>query len=280
MNRLTNEDRCRVLACLVEGNSIRSTVRITGIAKRTVSRLMVEVGQACERFADQAMRNLPCQSLQCDELWAFCGAKEKNATPEQKLKGWGDVWTWIAIDPMTKLIPQWFVGDRSAETAYRFMLRLSRRLSNRIQLTTDGLKAYLIAVKAAFPDGIDYAQLIKIYDNPLNVGRYSPGAFAGARKERISGSPFPEVISTSHVERNNLTVRMECRRFTRLTNAFSKKIENHRFACAIHFVHYNFARIHSAHRVTPAMAAGVSDHVWSLSEIIGLLEAEEVLLAA
>lgn len=280
MNRLTNDDRCRVLACLVEGNSIRATVRITGIAKRTVSRLVVELGEACERFADRTMRGLSCQSLQCDELWAFCGAKEKNVTDEQKKMGWGDVWTWIAIDPVTKLIPQWYTGDRSAETAYKFMLRLSRRLANRIQLTTDGLRAYLVAVKAAFPDGIDYAQLVKIYDNPMNVGRYSPGAFAGARKERISGSPFPEVISTSHVERNNLTVRMECRRFTRLTNAFSKKIENHRLACAIHFVHYNFARIHSAHRVTPAMAAGVSDHVWELSEIIGLLEVEEVLLAA
>lgn len=279
MNRLTNEDRCRVLACLVEGNSIRATVRMTGIAKRTVSRLLVEVGEACERFADRTMHGLTCQSLQCDEIWAFVGAKEKNATDEQKREGWGDVWTWVAIDPVTKLIPQWFIGDRSAETAYRFMLRLSRRLANRIQLTTDGLRAYLVAVKAAFPDGIDYAQLVKLYDSPV-TGRYSPAAFIGARKERISGSPFPEVISTSHVERQNLTVRMECRRFTRLTNAFSKSIDNHRLACALHFVHYNFARIHSSLRITPAMAAGVSDHVWELSEIIGLLEAEELQLAA
>ncbi len=280
MNRLSNEDRSRVLACLVEGNSIRATVRITGIAKRTVSRLVVELGEACERFADQAMQNLTCQSLQCDEIWAFVGAKEKNATEEQKRDGWGDAWTWVAIDPVTKLIPQWWIGDRSAESAYRFMLQLSRRLVNRVQLTTDGLRAYLVAVKAAFPDGIDYAQLIKLYDNPASVGRYSPGQFIGARKERISGSPFPEVISTSHVERQNLTVRMECRRFTRLTNAFSKSIDSHRLACAIHFVHYNFARIHSSLRVTPAMAAGITDRVWSLSDIIGLLEQEEVRLAA
>jgi IS1 family transposase len=279
MNRLTNGDRCRVLACLVEGNSIRSTVRITGIAKRTVSRLLIELGQACERFADGAMRNLSCQSIRCDEIWAFVGAKEKNATDEQKRQGWGDVWTYVAIDPVTKLIPQWWIGDRSAESAYRFMLRLSRRLANRVQLTTDGLKAYLIAVKAAFPDGIDYAQLVKLYDSPL-TGRYSPAAFAGSRKEKISGSPFPEVISTSHVERQNLTVRMECRRFTRLTNAFSKSIDNHRLACAIHFVHYNFARMHQSLRCTPAMAAGLSDHVWELAEIVKLLEAEELALAA
>lgn len=280
MNRLTNSDRCRVLACLVEGNSLRATVRITGISKRTVSRLLIELGEACERFADRTMRGLTCQTLQCDEIWAFCGAKERNATPEQKRAGWGDVWTWVAIDPVTKLIPQWFIGDRSAQSAYSFMLSLSRRLANRIQLTTDGHKAYLIAVKAAFPDGIDYAQLIKLCDNPISGGRYSPAVCLGARKEPISGSPFPEVISTSHAERNNLTIRMQMRRFTRLTNAFSKSIVSHRLACAVHFVHYNFARIHQSLRCTPAMAAGLSDRVWELSDIITLLEAEELALAA
>lgn len=282
MNRLTNEDRCRVLACLVEGNSIRSTVRITGIAKRTVSRLLVELGTACERFADRALRGLDCKSLQCDEIWAFCGAKEKNCSPEMKEKGMGDVWTWVAIDPETKLIPAWYVGDRSAQSAYRFMLNLSRRLINRIQLTTDGHKAYLIAVKAAFPDGIDYAQLVKLYDNPnpALVGRYSPALCVGERKERISGSPFPELISTSHAERNNLTIRMQSRRFTRLTNAFSKSVENHRLAVAIHFVHYNFVRIHQTLRCTPAMAAGLTHRVWELADIIRLLEVEEVALAA
>lgn len=280
MNRLTNNDRCRMLACLVEGNSIRATVRITGICKRTVMRFASELGEACERFADRTMRGLDCKSLQCDEIWAFCGAKEKNATPEQKEMGWGDVWTWVAIDPETKLIPQWYIGDRSAESAYRFMLQLSRRLLNRIQLTTDGLRAYLVAVKAAFPDGIDYAQLVKLYDNPVNVGRYSPAVCVGERKERISGSPFPELISTSHAERNNLTIRMQMRRFTRLTNAFSKSVVSHRLACAVHFVHYNFGRIHQSLRVTPAMAAGLTDRVWELSDIVSLLEAEEVLLAA
>lgn len=281
MNRLSNEDRCRVLACLVEGNSIRSTVRITGIAKRTVSRLLVELGEACERFADRTLRGLDCKSLQCDEIWAFCGAKEKNCSPEMKEKGMGDVWTWVAIDPETKLIPAWYVGDRSAQSAYRFMLSVSRRLINRIQLTTDGHKAYLIAVKAAFPDGVDYAQLIKLYGNEIGGEvRYSPALCIGAEKKRISGSPFPELVSTSHAERNNLTIRMQSRRFTRLTNAFSKSVENHRLAVAIHFVHYNFARIHSAIRVTPAMAAGLSDHVWELADIIRLLEVEEVALAA
>lgn len=281
MNRLTNEDRCRVLACLVEGNSIRSTVRITGIAKRTVSRLVVELGEACERFADRALRGLDCKSLQCDEIWAFCGAKEKNCSPEQKENGWGDVWTWIAIDPETKLIPAWYVADRSAESAYKFMLNVSRRLINRIQLTTDGLKAYLVAVKAAFPDGIDYAQLIKLYENPLGAtGRYSPPICVGEQKKRISGSPFPELISTSHAERNNLTIRMQSRRFTRLTNAFSKSVVNHRLSLAIHFVHYNFVRIHQSIRCTPAMAAGVTDRVWELAEMVSLLEKEELALAA
>lgn len=240
MNRLTNEDRCRVLACLVEGNSIRSTVRITGIAKRTVSRLVVELGEACERFADRALRGLDCKSLQCDEIWAFCGAKEKNCSPEQKENGWGDVWTWIAIDPETKLIPAWYVADRSAESAYKFMLNVARRMT----------------------------------------GRYSPPICVGEQKKRISGSPFPELISTSHAERNNLTIRMQLRRFTRLTNAFSKSVVNHRLALAIHFVHYNFARIHSSLRVTPAMAAGVSDRVWDLADIVSLLEKEELALAA
>lgn len=278
MNKLSCQDRCRVLACLVEGNSIRSTVRITGIAKRTVSRIVVELGEACERFADRALRGLDCKSLQCDEIWAFCGAKEKNCSPEQKENGWGDVWTWIALDPETKLIPAWYVADRSAESAYKFMLNVSRRLINRIQLTTDGLKAYLI--KAAFPDGIDYAQLIKLYDNPISNGRYSPAAFTGTRKEKISGSPFPELISTSHAERNNLTIRMQLRRFTRLTNAFSKSVVNHRLALAIHFVHYNFVRIHQSIRCTPAMAAGISDRVWELADIVSLLEKEELALAA
>lgn len=275
MNRLTNEDRCRVLACLVEGNSIRATVRITGIAKKTVMRLGVELGEACERFADKIMRNLPCEQIQCDEIWSFTYAKQKNV-PQHLWDVAGDTWTWIAIDPITKLIPAWYIGDRSAESAYKFMRNLERRLANRVQLSTDGHHAYLVAVKAAFlARSIDYGMLIKIYGD--SAQGYSPAECIGARREAILGLPSEERICTSHAERNNLTMRMQMRRFTRLTNGFSKSRDSHRLACAVHFVHYNFARIHSSLRVTPAMAAGLTAHVWELSEIIGLLEAEEAL---
>jgi IS1 family transposase len=281
MNRLSRTDRERVIACLVEGNSIRATVRITGISKKTVARLGVELGEACEKFADKIMRNLQCTEIQCDEIWAFVGAKARNTTSETRANGWGDVWTWVAIDPVTKLIPQWFVGDRSAQTAYKFIRGLESRLANRVQLTTDGHRAYLIAVKAAFnATPVDFSQLVKIYGEGMSEGKYSPNAFIGAKREIISGNPDAARISTSHVERQNLTMRMQMRRFTRLTNAFSKKLVNHRLACAVHFVHYNFARIHQSLRITPAMAAGLTDHVWELSELVALLEAEEVALVA
>lgn len=278
MNRLTNDDRCRVLACLVEGNSIRATVRITGICKRTVQRLGVELGEACEKFADKIMRNLPCDDIQCDEIWSFTYAKEKNV-PEHLRGKAGDTWTWVAIDRETKLIPAWFIGDRTAQSAYTFMRNLEPRLAKRVQLSTDGHHAYLVAVKAAFlARTIDYGMLIKIYGD--SATGFSPGACIGARRETIMGLPDEAKICTSHAERNNLTMRMQMRRFTRLTNGFSKKLENHRLACAVHFVHYNFARIHSALRITPAMAAGLTDHVWELSEIVRLMESEEALLAA
>lgn len=279
MNRLSNDDRSRALACLVEGNSIRATVRITGIAKKTVARLGVELGEACERFADKTFRNLPCEQIQCDEIWSFCYAKAKNVPAHLEGTGAGDVWTWVAIDPITKLIPAWFIGDRSAQSAYRFMRNLEPRLAKRVQLSTDGHHAYLCAVKAAFlARPIDYGMLVKIYGD--SAQGYSPGECIGARKDSILGLPKNEDICTSHAERQNLTMRMQMRRFTRLTNGFSKKLDNHRLACAVHFVHYNFARIHSTLRVTPAMAAGLTDHVWELSEIIALLEAEEMRLAA
>lgn len=279
MNRLSNEYRCRVLACLCEGNSIRATVRIAGVAKKTVSRLGVELGEACERFADRTMTGLPCKDIQCDEIWSFTYAKEKNVPQHFRGSGAGDTWTWIAIDRETKLIPAWFIGDRTAESAYKLMRNLSPRLANRVQLTTDGHHAYLVAVKAAFLDQpIDYGMLIKIYGN--SVTGYSPAECVGARRETIMGSPALANICTSHAERNNLTVRMQMRRFTRLTNGFSKKVENHRLACAVHFVHYNFCRIHSTIRITPAMAAGLTDHVWELSELIALLEIEELKAAA
>lgn len=280
MNRLTNEDRCRVVACLVGGNSIRSTVRITGIAKKTVARLGVELGEACERFADRAMRNLPCKSIQCDEIWSFVGCKAKNLKPHHVGSDWGDVWTWVAIDPETKLIPAWFVGDRTAQSAYRFMRNLEPRLTERVHLTTDGHHAYLTAVKAAFlARPIDYGMLVKIYGEG-EVGKYSPANCIGAKREAVLGQPDMLRLCTSHAERQNLTMRMQMRRFTRLTNAFSKSVDAHRLAVAVHFVHYNFCRIHQTLRVTPAMAAGLSNRVWELSELVSLLEREEVLLAA
>lgn len=278
MNRLTTADRSRVLACLVEGNSIRATVRITGIAKKTVSRLGVELGQACEKFAHKVFVNLPCRQIQCDEIWSFTYAKQANVPDHLRDSGAGDTWTWVAIDPETKLIPGWYVGDRTAWSAYRFLHNLQPRLANRVQLTTDGHRAYMVAVEAAFNGiPIDYGMLVKIYGEG-GEGRYSPGMCLGARKEVVSGRPNIASISTSHVERQNLTMRMQMRRFTRLTNGFSKKVENHRLAVAIHFIHYNFARIHQSLRITPAMAAGLTDHVWELFEIVGLLEAEEVAL--
>lgn len=281
MNRLSNQDRCRVVACLVEGNSQRATVRITGIAKKTVARLAVELGEACLRFTDRVMRDLNCKRIQCDEIWSFCYAKAKNvkrakAAPE----GAGDVWTWVSIDPDTKLIPVWHVGDRSAQSAYRLMLNLSKRVKNRLQLSTDGHRAYLIAVEAAFAfKPIDFAQVVKIYGGG-DEGKYSPGEFVGETITVVSGDPDKSLASTSHVERQNLTMRMSMRRFTRLTNGFSKKIENHRLACAVHFLHYNFCRIHQTLRTSPAMAAGLTDRLWSISDLVALLEAEEVSLAA
>jgi IS1 family transposase len=269
-----------MLACLVEGNSIRATVRITGICKRTVSRLLVEFGEACERFADRVMTGLTCEHIQCDEIWSFVGCKAKNVHAGSE-DGWGDAWTWIAIDQKTKLIPAWFVGDRTAQSAYIFMRNLERRLANRVQLSTDGHHAYLVAVKAAFlARPIDYGMLIKIYGDQHGEGKYSPNALTGTRRETILGLPNEATICTSHAERNNLTVRMQMRRFTRLTNGFSKSIENHRLALAIHFLHYNFARIHQTLRVTPAIAAGLTDHVWELSELISLLEIDERRLLA
>lgn len=280
MNRLTTEQRTKVVSCLVEGVSQRATVRITGVAKKTVARLAVELGEACERFAANIFRDLPCERIQCDEIWSFVGCKEKNK--KKSINQYpGDVWTWVAIDPDTKLIPAWYVADRSAQSAYRFMRNLAPRLAKRVQLSTDGHKAYLIAVEAAFMfKPIDYGMLTKIYGDTTPEGKYSPGEVIGTKKEVISGRPDETLICTSHAERSNLTMRMQMRRFTRLTNAFSKKLTNHRLACAVHFVHYNFCRIHSTIRMTPAMAAGISERVWELSDLVGLLEAEEVALAA
>lgn len=275
MNILATDKRAQILNCLVEGCSMRSTARLTGAAKKTVERLLVSAGLACADFMDKVMRNLNCKLLQVDEVWSFTYSKQKNV-PEH-LKGnaeVGDTWTWIAIDAVTKLIPAWHIGKRSAGDAYEFINDLAERLASRVQLTSDGLRAYVEAIEGAFGAEIDYAQLVKLYGNE-QAGpevRYSPPVCIGARKVRVSGHPIRALVSTSHVERQNLTLRMSNRRFTRLTNAFSKKLENHKHAAAIHFLHYNFCRIHQTLRVTPAMEAGLTDHVWALAEVVALIE--------
>lgn len=274
MNRLPLHKRAQVLGCLVEGNSIRSTVRITGVAKNTVTKLLVDVGRACSEYQDKVMRNLPCTRIQCDEIWSFCYAKEKNVPEEKRGEfGYGDIWTWTALCADTKLVPSFMVGNRSGEAAGMFIEDLAGRLANRVQLTTDGHKAYLEAVEDAFGCEIDYAMLIKIYgtDPEEEERRYSPSKCIGAEKRVINGKPDHKHIATSYVERQNLTMRMSMRRFTRLTNAFSKKVENLAAAVALHFMWYNFGRIHQKLRVTPAMEAGISDHVWTLEEIVGLV---------
>ncbi|HEV2327506.1 MAG TPA: DDE-type integrase/transposase/recombinase [Verrucomicrobiae bacterium] len=276
MNKLTTEEKVRVVACLVEGNSLRATVRMTGIHRTTIQKLLVELGKACSQYQDKTFRNLNCKRIQCDEIWSFVYAKDKNLPDEMKGQdGVGSVWTWVAIDPESKLVPCWFVSSRDASAAYHFMHDVAGRLANRVQLTTDGYKPYLNAVEDAFGAEIDYAQLQKIYGVPQANNaeiRYSPAQCMGARKAVVSGMPEYRHVSTSHAERHNLTMRMNMRRFTRLTNAFSKKVENHGAAIALHYMHYNFARFHQSLRVTPAMAAGISDHVWSLEEIVGLLK--------
>jgi IS1 family transposase len=277
MNRLDAETRCRVVACLVEGNSIRATVRMTGAAKNTVTKLLVELGAACLDYQDRAFQNLPCKRVQVDECWAFCYAKAKNVTPEilAKNPNAGDAWTWAAIDADTKLIPSWIIGPRDGVTARMFVNDLADRLADRIQLTSDGLAVYLQAVERAFRGEVDYAQLVKVYGNdPEGQKRYSPAECIGCEKHAIVGDPDPRHVSTSYIERANLTMRMGMRRFTRLTNAFSRKIENHSAAVALHMMHYNFVRIHQTLRTTPAMAAGVTNRLWEIADIVALLDHE------
>jgi IS1 family transposase len=269
MNQLSIKERARIVSCLIEGNSMRATQRMTGFAKKTVERVLREAGTACAEVMDVKMRNLSCTQIQCDEIWAFVGCKQKNVkTADHLQKQWGDVWTWVAIDRETKLIPAWFVGDRSAQSAYHFMRNLAQRLANKVQLTTDGLASYLVAVKAAFLNtSTDYGMLVKLYGEGEG-GKYSPSECVGARKETISGNPNTDMICTSHVERSNLTMRMSNRRFKRLTNGFSKSVQNHKHSLALHLANYNFCRIHQTLRVTPAMEAGITDHVWELAELL------------
>lgn len=272
MNSLNVSDRAKILGLLVEGNSINATCRITGAAKNTVLKLLADVGAACAAYQDRAMRNLTCKTVQCDEIWAFVGMKDRTVPAALKgTFGIGDVYTWTAIDADTKLIPCWHLGTRDAASARVFMNDLASRLANRVQLTTDGHGSYLRAVDEAFHRDIDFAQLVKLYGKPFgNVQerRYSPAECCGAVKTPICGNPDEKAISTSYVERANLTMRMGMRRFTRLTNGFSKKLDNHMHAISLHFMHYNFCRIHKSLRVTPAMEAGIDDHVWSLEEVV------------
>ena len=273
MNKLNNERRAQVVAALVEGNSIRATVRMTGVAKNTIVKLLEDLGTACAAYQDEAFRNLTCKRIQCDEIWSFCYAKQKNVSPEhQGVLGYGDLWTWVAIDADTKLVPCWHVGRRDARAAYEFITDLASRLANRVQLTTDGHKPYLEAVEGAFGADIDYAMLVKIYGKPQEEIRYSPAECLGCKVVEVVGTPDPAHVSTSYIERQNLTMRMSMRRFTRLTNGFSKKVDNHRHALALHYMYYNFARIHKTLRCSPAMEAGVSKTLWSISDIVALLD--------
>ncbi len=276
MNRLDIKKRAQILHLLVEGNSLRATARICDISRNTVDKLLRDVGTACLAYQDEHLRNLPCKRVQADEIWSFCYAKEKNV-PEDKQGqfGYGDTWTWMAICADTKLVPCWHVGRRFAEDAKVFINDLAGRLSNRVQLTTDGHKPYLEAVEGAFGADIDYAMLIKLYGQaPEGQRRYSPPVCVGANARRVVGKPDADKISTSFAERQNLTMRMSMRRFTRLTNGFSKKVENHMHAISLHYMYYNFGRIHQTLRVTPAMEAGVTDHIWSLEEIAALADSK------
>jgi IS1 family transposase len=282
MNKLDHEARARILHLLCEGSSLRAVTRLTGASKKAVSKLMVDAGQAAAWYQDRVFRNLSCKRIQVDEIWAFVYAKQKNvAKAKAAPDGAGDIWTWTAIDAETKLIPSWFIGGRDGECAAWFMNDLASRLANRVQLTSDGHKAYLEAVEGAFGADIDYAQLVKLYGaSPDSAkGRYSPAECTGAIKTPIEGEPDPKHISTSYSERANLTMRMNMRRFTRLTNGFSKKIENHAHSVALFAMYYNFVRIHKTLRTTPAMAAGVTKRLWEIGDIVGVLEAWEASTA-
>jgi IS1 family transposase/predicted HTH domain antitoxin len=276
MNRMPIEKRAQIIGLLVEGMSLRAASRLADCSINTVTKLLEDVGAACWKYQDENLRNLNCKRIQCDEIWSFIGCKEKNVPSKRDGEfGLGDVWTWTAIDAETKLIPCFAVGGRDATVAHDFMNDLASRLANRVQLTTDGHKAYLHAVERAFgSSGVDYAMLVKLYGEAKGKGpdrRYSSGECCSSVKMAVRGNPQVEHVSTSYVERANLTMRMSMRRFTRLSNGFSKKFENHVYAIALHFMYYNFGRVHKSLRVTPAMEAGVAKHVWSLEEIAALV---------
>jgi IS1 family transposase len=282
MNRLNSVKRTQIISALAEGNSLRATSRMTGASKVTILRLLEALGPACAAFQDKTLRNLTCKRIQCDEIWQSCYAKEKNVPADKRGQfGFGDFWTWAAMCADTKLIITWQIGTRGSGTAFEFMQDLAGRLAHRVQLTTDGHRVYLNAVESAFGAGIDYAMLIKIYGaDSTNDTKYSPAECIDCKPIAITGRPDSKHISTSYIERQNLTMRMGMRRFTRLTNGFSKKVENHAHAVALHYMHYNFCRVHQTLRVTPAMEAGVADHVWLIEEMVALLDPKEDRIAA
>ncbi len=277
MNRLNRERQVQVVKALVEGNGINGTVRMTGVAKNTILKLLADLGAACLEYQNEHLQELRLEHIQCDEIWEFCYAKEKNVPAKHKGQfGYGDIWTFVAIDAKTKLVPCWLVGYRDAGHAFEFIDDLRQRLANRVQLTTDGHKMYLEAVEGAFGADVDYAMLIKLYgQEPEQEKRYSPARCIGANKQVIQGNPDMRAVSTSYIERQNLTMRMSMKRFTRLTNGFSKKVENHMYAIALHFMYYNFARPHKSlanpYPRTPAMVAGITNHIWTIEEIVKLV---------
>jgi IS1 family transposase len=274
MNRLSTAKRAQIVAMLTEGNSLRAITRMTGASINTVTKLLVDLGAACAAFHDEHVRGVTSKRIEADEVWTFCYARRDNV-PEDKrgTLGYGDVWTWVGLDADSKLVVSWTCGRRDADTAYEFMHDLAARLANRVQLTTDGLHAYLVATDAAFGTEIDYARLIKVYGSDPNAERrYAPPVCLKSTTEIVSGDPDVAHISTSYIERQNLTMRMSMRRFTRLTNGHSKKLENHLHALAIHYMHYNFGRSQKGLKGTPAMAAGLADRVWSVEDIVGLLD--------
>jgi IS1 family transposase len=281
MNTLNNERRAQIVRYLVEGNSIRATVRITGASKNTIAKLLIDLGEACSEYQNETLCDLTCKRIQCDEIWSFIGTKEKNASAEKKANlSYGDVWTWTAIEAQTRLVVSWFVGHRSAASAMQLISDLKSRLANQVQIATDGHKAYIMPIEETFGINVDYAQLVKLYGDVSEGEKgYSPAECIGCNKTRMIGHSDEKHVPTSFVERQNLTMRMQMRRFTRLTNAFSKKIENHISAISLHFMHYNFCRSHmtlskenKGYPTTPAMAAGVADHVWTVEELVNLLK--------
>src|SRR6184192_4200226 len=269
MNCLPIDKRAAILGMLVEGNSLRATSRLADVSINTVTKLLIDLGEACAEYHYKTLTNIRVRRLQCDEIWSFVGAKQKHVRPERRAEGWGDTWTWVALDADTKLCVSYLVGGRDGWWGREFMNDCAARVKGRIQITTDGHRVYLDAVEEAFGTEVDYAQLQKIYGASEEPDtRYSPAVCIGCDMKVVSGNPDPKHVSTSFTERQNLTMRMHMRRFTRLTNGHSKKIDNHRHAVALHYMYYNFCRIHQTLCVTPAMEAGISDHVWSLEEMV------------